>query len=295
MTAHDQLLQQLRESVSGRRETRRRVFRGGSRALALAAALVIGAAALAAAAQVGVLHGTHHSRAISARQAAWNAVGESARTDACRRMTARTVSTEVAAAAVPLLSGPSDPEAQAFALRDVRAAPFVAGSARRIVLSGKAIIYLWVEVGDGSGAFADPAACRAARVEQLHRDLPDPGSRLRQKAEAVLAGYRDTVPGLQTLWIMTKFDGVNAMGGTGMPLDGGPVADGIVTSGSMGYAGIAAPGVTSVTADGHHGFHRTLRVVRRFYAFRLPRGTGPIVLRERAADGRVVATRALRR
>ncbi|WP_027006714.1 hypothetical protein [Conexibacter woesei] len=293
MTAHDQLLQQLRESVGARRPARRRVFRGGGRALALAAALVVGAAALAAA-QVGVLPGTaHHAHAISARQAAWNAVRETATTTACKRLHVPTVSTEIAAAALPLLGGPNDPEAQAFALRDARGAPLVAGSARRVVLPGNATVFLWLDVGDGTNAYADPAACGAERVAQLHRDYPDPGSRLRQKADAVLAGYRDVTPGLQTLWVMTKFDGVNAMGGTMIPLDRRTVAPGLVTSGSMGYAGLASPGVTTVSADGH-GYHRTLHVVRRFYALRPPRGTGPVVLRERSAGGAVVATRTLR-
>jgi hypothetical protein len=298
MTAHDRLLQQLRESIAERGDAprRRRVFRGGGRALALAAALVIGAAALAAA-QVGVLPGTGHhaSNTITYRQAAYNATQEAARTPACRPLKARTVTVEASAAAAPLLTGPADAKARAMALKDLHTGPYVAGSARRVVLPHGITIMYWLSVGQGWTAYADPTGCAAERVAQLHRDYPDPGSRLRQKAEAFLHTYTDVLPGAQTLWFMEQVPGSNAVGGSGVPLTGATIPGGLVAAGSNGYVGLTRPGVTRVTADGHHRYHRTLRVVRRFWALRPPRGTGPIVLRERAADGRVVARRTLRR
>jgi hypothetical protein len=297
MTAHDQLLQQLRESVAERRaaapaaKPRRRFARG---TLVLAATLVVGGG-VAAAAQVGVLPGTHHaSTTISSRQAAFNAVTEAGKTHACRPLTARTVTEPVSPVAAPLLTGATDPVAERLALKDLRTGPYVAGSARRVVLPGGIAVLLWVTVGQGSGAYADPTACGAQRVEQLHRDDPDPGSRLRQKAEAYLATFRDVTPGAQTLWFMERVPGRNSIGGAGAPLTNGAIAAGLVGVSSNGYLGLAHPGVTRVTADGR-GYHRSAPVVRRFYALRPPRGTGAIVLRERAADGRVVSRRTLRR
>jgi hypothetical protein len=298
MTAHDQLLQQLRESVGERAAEpapRRRVFRGGGRALALAVALVVGAAALAAA-QVGVLPGTGHhgSNTITYRQAAANAMQAAERTQACRPLEGRTATAAPAPAAAPLLAGPVDATAQRFVLRTVHDGPYVEGSARRVVLPGGVAIMWWLSLGQGLHAYADPAACGAQRIVQLRRAYPDPSSRLRQKAETFLATLSDVLPGAQTLWFMARVPGASSYGGSGEPVKGATVPPGLVVAGSNGYAVLAHPGATTATADGGHGYHRTLRVVRRFYALRPPRGTGAIVLREHDADGRVVGTVRLR-
>jgi hypothetical protein len=41
--------------------------------------------------------------------------------------------------------------------------------------------------------------------------------------------------------------------------------------------------------------HRSVAVRERFLVFRLAPGTGPVKLRQRAADGRVLVTQAIRR
>lgn len=301
MTAHDQLLQHLRESVAERREApaprRRRVFRGGGRALALAAALVVAAGAIAAAAQVGVLPGTGHhaSNTISYRQAAYAAMKEAQRTPACRPLRERTVTAEIPALAAPLFAGRTDPVAERLAVRDAHSGPYVTGSARRFALPGGVAIALWATVGQGLSAYSDPAACGAERVAQLHRDYPDPGSRLRQKAEAFLRTSTDVVPGAETLWVMTRFPGRSAMTGGAFPMTEATLTGGgALFGGSYGYTGFARPGTVRVTAAGGHGYHGTARPVRGFYVLRPPRGTGPIVIREHAADGRVTARRTVR-
>jgi hypothetical protein len=97
------------------------------------------------------------------------------------------------------------------------------------------------------------------------------------------------------LYIMFHQVGARSSGGTGIPLDGRRLAPGVVFSGSGGeYVGYAAVGATHVTAGWDAG-RRSAQVVRRLFRLRLPRGTGPVVVRQRAADGRVVASQTIRR
>jgi hypothetical protein len=193
-----------------------------------------------------------------------------------------------------MLAGRLDPTAERFATQDVHAAPYIEGSARSFGVQGKATIMLWLTMGSGSASYADPAACGAERLAQLHRDYPDPDSRLRQKAEAFLATWTDVVPGLETLWVMLKVPGHNAITGGSFAVDAKTLAGGAVPwSSSGGYTGFALPATVRVTADGR-GYHRSVRPVRRFYLLRPARGTGPIVIRERAADGHVLTTHTVR-
>ena len=63
--------------------------------------------------------------------------------------------------------------------------------------------------------------------------------------------------------------------------------------GSYGYTGFARP--ETVRRDRRRPrLPRHDAAVRRFFVLRPPRGTGPIAVRERAADGRVVAHWTLR-
>ncbi|WCB92998.1 hypothetical protein DSM104299_01699 [Baekduia alba] len=317
MTAHDELLRQLRASVRTirventpdtgaqatgtplfgrpRRPRRRRARRG---LLVALAALVVGGG-VAGAAQVGVLPGVHGAsdHPLSAREVAHDAMMEVRDSPACRTIArdrgATTQATEVSAAATALLAGPPDASAQAQALRLNHGGPVIAGSPRRVAFPDKSYALVWVAVGNGTGSFVDPVACGQARIAQLRADKPDPSSRLRQKAEAVLRAYRDVLPGLQTLWIMFHRHGASSTGGTGIPLDGRVLEPGIVLFGSGEYVGFAAPGAVRVTADGR-ALHRVTAVRSRLFALRLPRGTGPVTLRQRAADGRVIRTETVR-
>ncbi|HEY6760181.1 MAG TPA: hypothetical protein VI318_11860 [Baekduia sp.] len=263
------------------------------------AALVVGGG-VAGAAQVGVIPGVHApaDHPLSAREVAHNAMVETRQSRACRPLPndlgATTTTAQISSAAATLVTGPADPRAERQALSYNNGGPVVGGSARRVDFPDGSYALTWVAVGLGPGSLVDPAACGQARIEQLHRDLPDPGSRLRQKAEAVLRGYRDVIPGVQMLWVMYHHVGARGAGGSGVPLDGRTtLRPGILSGGSGGYVGYAAASVVRVTADGRD-VHRSVVVRRRLFALKLPRGTGPVVLRQRAADGRVLATETIR-
>jgi hypothetical protein len=305
MTGHDELLRQLRASVAERADagaacpTGPRRRRGRRRGMLVALAALVVGGGVAGAAQVGVIPGAHDAsdHPLSAREVAYNATVEVRHTTACRPIShdvgATTQAAETSAAATALLSGPPDPSAQAQALTLNHGGPVIEGSARRVDFPDKSYALIWVAVGNGPGSLVDPIACAQARIEQLHRDKPDPGSRLRQKAEGVLRGYRDVRPGLQTLSIMFHRDGANSIGGTGIPLDGRSIKPGLVFFGSGDYVGLAAPAATRVTADGRD-LHRATTVRHRLFALRLPRGTGPVVLSQRGADGHVLVRQTIR-
>jgi hypothetical protein len=262
--------------------------------LVMLVALVVGGG-VATAAQTGVLS-IKQDHPLSAREVARNVMLETQDAQACRKIAeGRGATTELAALSAtvgPLLTSPPDAAAERAVLRYNHGGPVVVNSARRIAFGDRAEVLLWVAVGNGFGSLADPAACGAARLAQLAHELPDPGSRLRQKAAAVLRGYRDTIPELQTLWILRRHSG--RASGAGIPLDGRSLPVGVVTGGGGDYTGIAVPGAIRVTLDGRR-LHRSYAVKDRVFALTLPAHTGPVKLRQRAADGRVVATQTLRR
>jgi hypothetical protein len=261
-------------------------------------AVVVGGG-VATAAQTGVLAvARHDDHPLSAREVAARVLRETSSRAACRLADpSRAATTELVAldpSVRRLFPGPEDPKAMTRALAMNHGGPVVAGSARRFVLPDGGTVLVWVSMGGGVATLADPAACGQARLAQLARDEPDPGSRRRQKAAAVLATYRDTRPELQTLWIMHHRVGANSTGGGGIPLgDGRTLPSGVLVSGGGDYAGIAAPKVTHLTLDGR-GVHRTIVADDGVFAFTLHPGTGPVTLRQRAADGRVVARQVLR-
>lgn len=295
MSAHDELARQLRESVRARRR-RRRVHRGAL--LVSIGAVVIGGGVATAA--TGVLPVVHHDdHPLNAREVAHRAMREASDAPACRARPEsdglKTSPIAPAPAARRLLIGPPSAAAQRWALRVNHGGPIVAGSARGVDFAGRGSVALWLADGNGSGTLIDPAACGRARLEQLARDRPDPQSRLRQKAAAVLATYRDTRPGLQTLWVLYHRSGARSTGGAGIPLDGRPLPVGVVGYSSGTYVGIAVPGAVRVTLDGRT-LHRAVAVRGGVFLVVLPRrGTGPVRLRQRAADGRVLAAQTLRR
>jgi hypothetical protein len=307
MSAHDRLSKQLRASVRERR-TRRRAGRG--LLMSLAGVAVIGGGVATAA--TGVLPIAHHDdHRLSARQVAFRTVEETQGDPACRRFPAgagaRTTPVAPAPAARRLLGGSPSPGALRRAIAFNHGGPIVAGSARRIALPDGGSVVLWLAVGDGSRALVDPAACGRARWARLARDLPDPASRLRRKAAVVLSSYSDTRPAVQTLWILHHVSGARSWGGGGIPLDGRPLPIGVVAGGSGTYVGLAAPGAVRVDLTGRtvqsrvtrdirglRAIHRHVPVRHGVFVVALPRGTGPVRLRQRSADGRVLAGETLR-
>jgi hypothetical protein len=277
---------------------RRGPLRGRRRGLLVALIAVVVGGGVATAAQTGVLPVARHGdRPVSARQLAFRAVQEAQKVGACRPVEpGKAATTELApidGAVRSLFSTPPDAVAMRIALAINHGGPVVAGSARRVVLPGPKVMVLWVSVGAGPGAPADPAACGQARLAQVARDRPDPNSRLRRKAEAILRGYRDTIPGLQTLEVVLRRGRPGGGSGTGIPLDGRAMPIGIVGGSGDDSTGLAAPGATRVTVDGR-ALHRRFAVRDGVFVVTLPHGTGPVRLRQRAADGRVLARETLR-
>jgi hypothetical protein len=300
MSGYRELERQLRDSVRRRAaSSRRRIARRLTVALVpfvLAGGVAAGATQLA--------HGP--TPVESARRLAFRAVNDTRHDPACRA-TARSGPAPVIddpprpeiTALLPELArvpaGPAPASAVAFARRVAGSA--VLGRTVRVVgIGGNLRLLVFVGRGQGPFTLADPAACvraRVARVEALH---PDPSDPVRRGAERVLAAMRDTTPGLESLELFVLPHGhVNATGGAGLPVvPGQAMTDGIVLSAAGVYAGIARPSATTITVRGRRGFHRHVAVHHGLFAFTLPRHTGPLVLAERAADGRVLRTERLR-
>lgn len=297
MSAHDRLSEQLRESVRERRG-RRRARRG--LLVSLAGLAVVGGGVATAA--TGVLPVSRHDggdRAGTVRQLAYRAVARTAQEPACAatdpNAPVRAVRVEPARAALPLLAGAApDAAAQRALLARHYTGAVVDGSVRRVALVGGRRVLVFLSAGTGGPMLRDPGACLSARLAWLAAHAS--GDR-RARAAAIVRGLRDTIPGLQYLNLINLRDAHGtAGGGTGIPLDGRPLPTGVVMGGSDGiYTGIAVPGARLVTADGRHGLHRAVAVRSRIFVVALPRtGTGPVRLRQRGADGRVLAGETLR-
>jgi hypothetical protein len=306
MSGYDELERQLRDSVRARREETPapspaarwwpRGGRGGRRGLLVVVAALVVGGGVATAAQLGVV-ARHDDPPLSARQVAYQAVRATEDLAACRRR---------ADAAGPTIAHvPLNPELRAFlpqragsgamgvAGRLHHGNPLIDGAARTVPLGDGERIVLFATVGGGSRDILDPVACRSARLAWLARDRPDPTSRLRSKAEAVLRAARDTIPGVQSLDLMRETP--RGGQGSGMPIvPGEPVPVGIVSGSSSGvYLGLSVPGAVRVTADAN-GLHRSCTVHDRVFVVRLPRHTGPVRVRQRSVDGRVLHAQTIR-
>jgi hypothetical protein len=295
MSAHDRLSKQLRASVRERR-TRRRARRG--LLTSLVGVVVVGGGVATAATGVLPVVG-HDDGGGTVHELASRALRETVHEPACATIDAAApipaVRVEPARVALPLLTGTApDAAAQGALLARHYTGAIVDGSVRRVALPGGRRVLVFLAIGAGGLSLHDPGACRSARLAWLAAHAS--GER-RAGAAAIVRGYRDTIPGLQYLNILTLRAGPGiAGGGTGIPLDGRPLPTGVVSSGSDGvYTGIAVPGARLVTADGHHGLHRAVAVRGRIFVVALPRkGTGPVRLRQRRVDGRVLAAQTLR-
>jgi hypothetical protein len=101
----------------------------------------------------------------------------------------------------------------------------------------------------GDFTLADPAACLRARRARLAALQPDAADPVRQAADRILSGMRDTMPTLQSLTVDVVPPGRSELGfGTGIPLtEGRPVPTGVVVYGAGVYVGIARPDATHIT------------------------------------------------
>jgi hypothetical protein len=210
--------------------------------------------------------------------------------------------------AVPALATPATPEDQQEALallpRAWPAGP-VLRRTLRVIPVGNATLVVSVQQGVGVGAVRDPEGCAAARRDRaatLSEGRPDD---VKRWAERRLAQLADTVPGLQTLWVMARVPGQSGMPGGGtLVRPGQPLRPGLLVTGSAGhgrqiYAGIVPGRAARVVIRDKHG-HRVRGVSasspvhQGFYAVVLPRGTGPVRLRAVSGEGATLAAVRLR-
>jgi hypothetical protein len=175
---------------------------------------------------------------------------------------------------------------------------------RTVALPQGLALLVYVQVG-GPGSVADPAGCgraRRRRAAQLDEGRPP---EVQAWARRRLAQLRDTVPGLQTLWVLVgNADRPGATFGAGSPvIPGQTLRPGLRASGSAGggrstYIGIAGPRAARVVIRPRRPTKLHIAagvdVVHGFYGVVLPKGTGPVELRELAADGTMLRSIRLR-
>jgi hypothetical protein len=175
-------------------------------------------------------------------------------------------------------------------------------TARIIPLAGGVRLRVYVLDGPDLTARTDPRACLATRRARVAELAAGRSRAVRAAAERRLMEMRDTAPGLQTLWILTRHKGD---GGSGVGLRLRPddhLRPGIVSTGSIGrsarggrrYVGIADPRTARVLVDPVHGRSKTVHVDQGFYSFALPRGSGHVDLREVSGTGATVRAFPLR-
>jgi hypothetical protein len=302
MSGYRDLERQLRESVRRRAAARAfspRRWRSHRMALALAPLALVGGVATAA---TQLRHGTGNE---NARSLAFQAVKDTSHEPACRMVGERTATIvddapppAVTAALPELEAAPSvvPPPLVAFVRRRA-GGPILGRTLRLIPLGGGRRLLVFVAHGMDDFTLTDPAGCLRARRARLAQLRPDPNDPVRRAAERVLASYRDTMAGAESLDITVVPPGRATPGfGTGIPLSGGnPVPTGIVVYGGGLYVGIAKPQATSITLRrARSNQRRRIAVHHGFFAFTLPRHTGRMVLTQRAADGRPLGRQRIR-
>lgn len=303
--AFERLERQLREATRAlahpevARAPRRRWRR--TAAFAAAAVLTASGGAVAATSLVGGPDAEAEGRRITLE-----AVRDTGELPACRRSSGRGLRFSAARlapeirAALPALATPAPIAVQRRALgliADTPAQTAVLRATARVMSAGGGVELLaYVQEGVLGSGPRDPVACaeaRRARVATLAAGRPEEVGRwaLRRLAE-----YRDTTPGLQSLVVTARVAGSSGYGGSGTPVrPGESLRPGLLSSGSVGdrrsvYVGFASPQATRMLVrdeDGRrvHGAPSSVPVRDGFYAVVLPRGTGPVRLREVTSAG----------
>ena len=304
MSGYRDLERQLLDSVRRRAATRARRWRSHRMMLALAPLALVGGVATAA---TQLHHGNGSED--KARQLAFQAVKDTRPAPACRMARLRDApivddppSREIVAALPGLETAPSSVPSELLRFARHRAGGAVLGRTLRVIPTGGGRrLLVFVAHGQGPFTLVDPTRCLRARRARLADLRPDPSDPVRQAADRVLAGLRDTMPRAQMLTVNVIPPGRDLpSAGAGMPLDAGqPIPTGIVLSGDGAYVGIAKPGATSIAlrparGNDHSAPRRRVAVHHGLFAFSLPRHTGPMVLTQRAADGQVLGKQRLR-
>ena len=210
-------------------------------------------------------------------------------------------------AALPALATPVTRREQARALATLphRGGTVLRRTVRTINFRGDVQLTVFVQTGRGFGELRDPRACGQARRERANELTRDRSAEVKRWAQRRLAELRDTTPGLQTLTIIARAKGSSSSVGSGTPVRRGQqLRRGLLMSGSAGrrrgiYVGLASPRATAVHLAAKKPGARAnvparVRVRGGLWAVVLTNGTGPIAVREVAADGAVLRTSMLR-
>jgi hypothetical protein len=314
---------QLREAAERRTDSSvRHVFRRprahGARfarpaGIAVAASLLLAGVALAA----GVIRLEHgQSLPTQGREIALQAVRETAHLPACLQIgdaSSGTVLSEAAplpaiTALLPSLNTPVSSSEQASTLRAfMRArvnAVLLSRTLRTIPVSEHVQLLVAVGVGETGGeSVRDPVACAHARLARAERLDRARSASVQGWARWRLAQMRDTVLGLQTLYIYElpvplpahKIAG----GGTAEPVrPDQPLRPGLPLvsdepDGARVLIGIATRDASHVRLQTRNtavmqGLPTVVSIREGFYAVTVPRGVGHFKLLEIAQDGRVL-------
>jgi hypothetical protein len=202
------------------------------------------------------------------------------------------------------------PSASAVALAEHNSGGAVlARTIREVHLPDGITLIVYVAHGQGPFTLVDPKRCLSARLAELAQLRPDADDPLRRQVARTIEASPDTDPGAQSLSLSHREHDLLG-GGASFPVGPRqPLSTGVLFSGSgcerrrcspIFYGGIAAPKTAylTLTPVRHTGTHRgrirrRIAVVEGFFAFTVPRGTGPELVIERARDGGVLAASPL--
>ncbi len=305
MSAHDELRRQLLKSVAARGSTApapgrgRLRLRGRPSGLAIAVlALAVGGGVAGAATQLLSGPGARER----ARSLVQTAVVQSSRNAACQEAPVSFVDDEPPAAVravFGLRTTPLSTLEEALVRRQARGV-VLSRSVRLVSARGGRRVLAYVSGSGGAFAVADRSACdraRRARLLELH-----PGDdAVRRLARRRLADEQRVLAPRGQLLFVTLFDRHSSAGASAGVSNGDrAVPTGVLfSSTSAGYAGISVPRAKTVrvsTTDPHsrRPLRRTYPVRERLFAFTLPRYSGPVEVRQLAADGRTLAVETQR-
>jgi hypothetical protein len=220
-----------------------------------------------------------------------------------------------------LASAPDDPPSAAVvALAERNSGGAVLARTIRVVgVPGGFSLIVYVAHGQGPFTLVDPRRCLTARLARLVQLRPHPHDQLRQTVARELRDTPETDPGLQSLTIDRRDNRKGQPiygGGASFPLlsSYSTLPTGVLFSGSgceytgphhqtrcspVFYGGIAKrttayltlqPATSAATHPAHPGITRRVGVSLGFFAFTLPRDTGPETISQRARNGKVLAT-----
>jgi len=290
----------------------RRRRRGGWIALV---AVLIGAPAGAAAA--GIIE-FGESTDSQARVIVVDVLRDTTRLPACTRPhRTKNVLTDTAllpgiTAALPALRRPATGIDPGRVLRRLRVSlaggPILRQSVRRFLMPGNVELISYVQEGEGLGAVSDPVRCDRTRRERAALLAADRSEPVRRAVARQLADLFEGAARAQGFRIFVQSPPRTPFAGTGAGSSVRPgrrLRSGLLSSGSAGgggrmYAGIARPRTAAVLLRAQRpGQAKRIpdRIAVRdgFYAFVIPRGTGPVSLTEVTATGSVVRVLPVRR